>query len=103
MKASGFPSTASGFPSGAAYNQTSKKLSWTPTFQDAGDYSVTVKASDGEDEVTKVVLLHVANENRAPTGSISASKTNLQAGESLSLTSDILLFHSLSTSILPQY
>jgi PKD repeat protein len=39
---------------------------WTPTFDDAGAYTVIVTASDGEFEVTNVITITVTDVDRAP-------------------------------------
>jgi len=39
---------------------------WDTTYDDAGEYSIVVTASDGEDEVSQTVVITVENVNRAP-------------------------------------
>lgn len=40
--------------------------SWTPALDQAGDYEVTITASDGTDTTTKIVKITVKRTNRAP-------------------------------------
>lgn len=57
--------TADGLPSGASFS--GGKFSWTPTYDQAGDYTLTIKAKDGEGlEDSKTVAVSVSNVNRAP-------------------------------------
>lgn len=56
--------SASGLPSGA--NFADRVFSWTPTYEQAGSYSVTFSASDGTLDDSEVVTITVANVNRAP-------------------------------------
>ncbi len=39
---------------------------WTPTFNDSGEYSVTIAASDGQLDTTKTITLGVTNTNQPP-------------------------------------
>jgi PAS domain S-box-containing protein len=75
--------SAEGLPSGATFDAQSGVLSWTPGFDQAGDYSVTFKVSDGKEEASATANLTVENVNRAPQISGPSSET-VQAGESLS-------------------
>lgn len=45
---------------------TGSTLSWTPTYQQSGDYPITVYVSDGQAEVSQSFTLEVSNTNRAP-------------------------------------
>ena len=51
-------------PTGMTLN--GDQLSWTPTYEEAGDYPVTVTVTDGEATVEQSFTLAVANTNRAP-------------------------------------
>lgn len=53
-------------PTTAFMNSDTGRLSWYPMFEDAGNYSVTVTASDGEATVTQTFSLTILNANRAP-------------------------------------
>jgi hypothetical protein len=46
-------------PQAASFDSNTLTFAWTPSFDQAGDYSVTVKAGDGKDIATKVVLINV--------------------------------------------
>lgn len=63
--------SAEGLPDGASFS--GGKFSWTPNYDQAGDYTVTFKAKDGEGlEDSKAVTISVSNVNRAPKlGSLS--------------------------------
>ena len=43
-----------------------QKGTWRPGFNDAGNYTITITASDGKNTATKTVALTVYNKNRAP-------------------------------------
>jgi len=48
------------------FSEVDGVFEWETTYDDAGAYSVTVTASDGEDEVSQEVKITVENVNRAP-------------------------------------
>ncbi|MBL7961084.1 tandem-95 repeat protein [bacterium] len=57
--------TADGLPDGASFSDG--KFTWTPNYDQAGDYSITIKARDGEGlEESKTITVSVSNVNRAP-------------------------------------
>lgn len=56
--------SVTGLPSGAAL--VTNAFSWTPSYSQAGSYSVTFTASDGMLTAAQVVPIVVANVNRAP-------------------------------------
>ncbi|HNS20240.1 MAG TPA: putative Ig domain-containing protein [Sedimentisphaerales bacterium] len=56
--------SASGLPTGAAF--TGQTFTWTPGYDQAGDYSVTFIASDGLAQDSETITISVANVNRAP-------------------------------------
>jgi hypothetical protein len=59
--------TADPLPQGATFNASSKTFSWTPTFEQAGNYTVTFKVSDlGGLTASKTVTITVKNVNRKP-------------------------------------
>ncbi len=76
--------SADGLPSGATFDAQRGVLTWTPGFDQAGDYSVTFKVSDGKEEAETAANITVENVNRAPQISGPASET-AQTGESLRL------------------
>lgn len=59
--------SATGLPSGATF--TSQSFSWTPTYDQAGSYSVTFAVSDGELRDSEQVAITVADE---PTPDLTA-------------------------------
>src|SRR4029077_18195739 len=56
-------------------------FSWTPTFAQAGPYSVTFTVTDGTAPVSETITITIANTNRAPVlasiGSKSGSENSL--------------------------
>lgn len=52
---------------GATFDGTTGTLNWTPNSADAGDYAVTVNASDGLASANGNFALHVTATNRPPT------------------------------------
>jgi VCBS repeat-containing protein len=60
--------SASGLPAGASFNAATRTLAWTPTFTDAGNYTVSFAVSDGDGGTdAKSVSIAVNNSNRTPT------------------------------------
>lgn len=59
--------TAQGLPQGAVFNAGAKTLTWTPTYEQAGEYNVTFKVTDpsglGD---TKSAAISIKNVNRKP-------------------------------------
>jgi len=76
--------SAQELPAGAAFNSDSGVLSWTPGFDQAGDYSVTFKVSDGKEEAQTDAQITVEDVNRVPKIS-GSSGGDVQAGEQISL------------------
>jgi hypothetical protein len=60
-------SSVPALPVGATFDGTTGTLSWTPNSADAGDYAVTVNASDGLASANGNFALHVTATNRPPT------------------------------------
>jgi len=48
------------------FKQVDGRFEWGTTYDDAGEYSITLRASDGSDEVSQIVKITVENVNRAP-------------------------------------
>ena len=65
LSASGLPSGAS-FPTVTAGGSVSQSFSWTPTFTQAGTYSITFTISDGSLTDTETITITVTNTNRPP-------------------------------------
>src|SRR5207245_7507570 len=58
---------ASGLPTGASFDPTSKMFSWTPSFDQANTYpGVTFSVSDGTENASEMIAIAIANTNRAP-------------------------------------
>lgn len=53
-------------PAGAAFNRTTNTFTWTPTYTQAGSYSLNLAVSDGTLSDTEVVAVTVTDTNRAP-------------------------------------
>ena len=56
--------SASGLPTGATF--AGQTFSWTPGYDQAGNYNVTFVASDGRVQDSETITISVANVNRAP-------------------------------------
>lgn len=68
--------TADGVPTGATFNALTGQFSWTPNFEQAGDYTVTFKVKDAAGlEDSKTVTITVNNVNRAPKLTVIGPKT----------------------------
>jgi len=53
-------------PEGAAFDQTLMTLTWTPTFEQSGEYISTITLADGEFTVEQPVTITVTHVNRVP-------------------------------------
>src|SRR5262249_33904709 len=59
--------SASNLPAGAAFNTFTGAFQWTPTFEQAGDYTVTFKLTDKRGLFDTInVPIHIDNVDRAP-------------------------------------
>lgn len=74
--------SAAGLPQGAVFEGAT--FNWTPTFDQSGDYTVTINMSDGTTSVSKDVVITVENVNRDPQISGPASGS-VEAGSNLTL------------------
>ena len=64
--------SAQSLPSGATLDSQTGDFAWTPSYTQAGSYSVTFRASDGNSQVSETIIITVNNINRAPVlGTIS--------------------------------
>ncbi|TLM99625.1 tandem-95 repeat protein, partial [bacterium] len=70
-------------PSGAVFNNG--QFSWTPGYNQAGNYSVTFRASDGSLYADQTVSIAVSNVNRAPVLEPIGNRS-VEEGHLLSLT-----------------
>ncbi|WP_457550455.1 VWA domain-containing protein [Archaeoglobus sp.] len=64
-------------------------FTWTPSYDDAGNYTIEFTVSDGKLIDTKVITITVNNVDRAPTVSVTADKTNVTVGESVTFTVNV--------------
>ena len=65
----GLTYSATGLPSGAAFNPSTRTFNWTPTYDQAGSYNVTFTVTDnGTPSLndSEVVTITVNNVNRSP-------------------------------------
>ena len=68
--------TVENLPAGAEFDPASATFSWTPGYQQAGEYSVTFTVSDGKESAKITVPIKVENVNRPPVfGAIGDQKT----------------------------
>jgi hypothetical protein len=78
--------SASGLPSGAAFNATTRTFSWTPAANQVGSYpNITFRVSDGTLTDSEVISITVTNTNAAPVLAPIGSKSVL-ATQSLQFT-----------------
>lgn len=64
--------SATGLPTGATFNATTGAFAWTPSYTQAGTYTVVFKANDGtEDSNPLTVTITVNDVNRTPTISLN--------------------------------
>ncbi len=57
---------ATNLPAGATFDDINKLFSWTPSFSQSGNYSVTFSVFDGDLYDTEVVPINVGNVNQTP-------------------------------------
>jgi hypothetical protein len=53
--------SASGLPTGAAFNTATQAFSWTPNYTQSGDYDITFTVSDGKLTASQSVRITVGN------------------------------------------
>jgi hypothetical protein len=76
--------TIDNLPTGAKLDENSGKFEWQPSFDQAGEYSLTASVTDGTSNNSTTFSLQVANVNRAP--EIDAgSNQSVTAGETVSV------------------
>ena len=63
--------TTGTLPTGASFNASTKTFSWTPTYDQSGNYTVEFRASDGNSTTSLFVSITVVNVNRPPTLSLN--------------------------------
>ena len=69
-------------PEGSNFNATTKEFSWTPTYKQAGNYTATFSASDGNSSATLNVSITVVDVNTPPQINAIPDKT-INEGEQL--------------------
>jgi len=57
---------AQNLPAGATFDVVSRTLTWTPSFDQSGQYDLTISCSDGPFTVNQPVKIAINNVNRAP-------------------------------------
>ncbi|MEI6125105.1 MAG: putative Ig domain-containing protein [Pseudomonadota bacterium] len=67
--------SATGLPSGATLSPTTGAFSWTPSYAQAGAYTITFTASDATLSSSQTSTITVTNVNRAPVLSAIGSKS----------------------------
>ncbi|WP_029917607.1 putative Ig domain-containing protein [Pelobacter seleniigenes] len=77
--------TASGLPSGASFNSSTRTFSWTPNYTSAGSYTVIFGVNDGSATDNETVTITVSNVNQAPVLNSIGTKT-VAEGSSLAFT-----------------
>lgn len=66
------------------------KWEWFPGYEDAGEYTVTITATDGELESTKIVTITVENKNRLPEVTVSPKEDLVELQETESYDFEVL-------------
>lgn len=54
-------------PDGLVINSANGNVSWLPSYSQAGEYSITLTATDGQATATHTINITITNVNRAPT------------------------------------
>ena len=57
---------AQGLPYGAAFDKTSGKFSWTPAFNQGGNYPIRFTVSDGRYNISRNIIVTIGDINRPP-------------------------------------
>lgn len=58
--------SANNLPSGCLFDPNTATFTWTPTYEQAGEYAITATVSDGQLSDTKEIKIKVENVNRKP-------------------------------------
>ena len=67
--------SAVGLPQGAVFDTSTHVFSWTPTDTQAGSYSVTFRASDGQSITERIVAITVADASAPPADGLIVEQT----------------------------
>ncbi|MDO8748652.1 MAG: putative Ig domain-containing protein [Candidatus Omnitrophota bacterium] len=71
--------SASGLPTGAAFNTSTRTFSWTPTYTQAGSYNVTFSVNDGNGgTASETIAITVSNVNRDPVLGAIGNKSGIE-------------------------
>ncbi len=80
--------SASDLPAGASFDAETQQFSWTPDYDQAGEYTVTFTASDGTHSynlsATKSVTITVGDVNRAPVFTAGGESQSVDENRALS-------------------
>lgn len=72
--------SATNLPNGATLNTSTGAFAWMPSYMQAGSYSVSFRASDGQDTDSETIAITVNNVNRPPVLAPIGSKSIDEAG-----------------------
>ncbi len=67
--------SAAPLATGATFNTSTGVFSWTPNFNQAGSFPLTLTATDGTSPTTRAITIVVANTDRAPTITAPSSRS----------------------------
>ncbi|MCK4647767.1 putative Ig domain-containing protein [Candidatus Pacearchaeota archaeon] len=67
--------SASGLPSGASFNPSTKTFSWTPTYTQSGTYQVKFTVSDGKATDSKTITITVKDVDEEPNNAPEITST----------------------------
>ncbi len=81
--------SATNLPSGASFDEPSRTFAWTPSFTQAGDYTVTFTVADSANPPrtdSKTVAIKINNVNRAPVADAKSVMTDEDTAVQITLT-----------------
>ena len=76
--------SAQGLPQGASFNQSTRRFSWTPDYDQAGQYGVEVSVSDGDRSDSESFTIRVEEGNQAPAFDPIDTQVEVNEGDELS-------------------
>lgn len=79
--------SAASLPAGASFNPATRTVTWTPTYEQSGEYLVSFVVSDGEEADHETITITVLNTNRAPILNPLTDKA-VREGDSISFVVD---------------
>ena len=69
--------SAEGLPEGATFDPATRTFRWTPTFEQAGEYSVSFRVEDGNGgEAEETIQIQVQNVNEPPVACLAMTSTH---------------------------